>query len=333
MTPPSIALGLLLGLAALTPAYPIDEKPAENKTGAIVLVDATGKEHKVTGYRVTAGARRLGWLVPGNVTKKKDPKDKSPVVATEGPEALVVRDDASIRFLEGVVTLVPLTQLRTVRFDNEKGTMTAIVAIGAKAEEDVSLSGTTKYKGINKITLEAEVDKGDAGVATLTFQGGILKGGIRAVTFLAPKVEATKPGRPAVVITQDDDVKKTHKVSDLMALYRLPSGGEKLLPTMMFKKTLKMDLAKVKTINVSSEKEADSVWQVVQKDGEEASLTPLGTLPINGQTATLIGLVGKVPAGYKLFPIRRLHTIAFDTSEEPKEPVKEKDKPKDDESP
>ena len=93
MTPPSIALGLLLGLAALTPAYPVDEKPAENKTGAVVLVDATGKEHKVTGYRITAGTRRLGWLAPDSPApakkdpEKKAPKGKRPVVATEGPAA------------------------------------------------------------------------------------------------------------------------------------------------------------------------------------------------------------------------------------------------------
>ena len=329
MTPPSISLGLLLGFAALTLGNSRDEKLAE-KPGAILLVDAAGKEHKVAAYQITAGTRRLGWLVAEKVAPdKKAPKGKRPVVATEGPEALVVRDDASIRFLEGVVTLVPLTQLRAVRFDGEKGTMTAVVVVSAKAEEDVSMTGTTKYKGINKITLEAEVDKGDAGVATLTYQGGVIKGGIRSVTFPSPKADAIKAGRPAVVTTQDDDVKKTHKVSDLLALYRLPSGAEKLLPTMMFKKTLKLDLAKVKTIDVSSEKEADSVWQIAQKDGEEASLTPLGTLPIDGQTATLVGLVGRVPTGYKLFPLRRVHAIAFDTTEEPK--VKDKDKPKDDE--
>jgi hypothetical protein len=326
MTLRSISLGLLLGLAALAPAYPRDEKPAEKKTGAILLVDAAGKEHKVTGYRITAGTRRLAWLAPAKVAPDvKAPKGKRPATATEGPEALVVRDDASIRFLEGVVTLVPLTQLRAVRFDAEKGTMTVVVAVSAKAEEDVSLSGTTKYKGINKLTLEAELDKGDAGVATLTYQGGVVKGGIRSVTFPAPKVEGGKAGRPAIVVSQDDDVKKTHKVSDLMALYRLPSGGEKLLPTLQFKKTLKLDFAKLETIAVSSDKDTESVWQVVQKDGDESSLTPLGTLPIDGQTATLVGLVGKVPAGYKLFPLRRIHTITFDSTDEPKEPAKPKD--------
>ena len=330
MTPRSIALGLLLGLMALVPVYSFDEKPAENKPvenkpRAILLVDSAGKEHKLGAYQITAGTRRLGWLG----TEKKAPKEKR-LAKEEGPEALVVRDDASIRFLEGVVTLVPLTQLRAMRFDNEKNTLTAVVAISAKGKEDVSLTGTTKFKGINKITLEAEVDKGDAGVATLTYQGGVAKGGIQGITFPAPKIEPMKPGRPAVVVSLDDDVKKTHQVSDLLALYRLPSGTEKLLPTVMFKKTLKLDLAKMKTVNVSADKEADAVWQV-QKDGEESSLTPLGTLPIDGQTATLVGLVGRVPAGYKLFPMRRVHLIAFDTTEEPKEPVEKKDKLKDDE--
>ena len=302
MTPRSISLGLLLGFAALAPALP----PDENKTGAVLVVDAGGKERKIAAYRITAGTRRLGWLAPA----KKGDKEKS------GPEAFVVRDDVSIRFLEGVVTLVPLAQLRAVRFDAEKGTMTAVVAVGPKAEDDVSLTGTSKYKGINKIALEAEVDKGDSGVATLTYQGGIVKGGIRGVTFPAPKAQASKPGRPAVVVSVDDDVKKTHPVSDLLALYRLPDGGERLLPTILFKKTLKVDLAKVQSIAVASDKDEDAVWQVVQKDGEEASLTPVGTLPIDKKTATLVGLVGKVPAGYKLFPLRRIHSVAFDTKDE-----------------
>ena len=32
--------------------------------------------------------------------------------------------------------------------------------------------------------------------------------------------------------------------------------------------------------------------------------------------ATLVGLVGRVSAGYKLFPLRRVHLIAFDTTEQ-----------------
>ena len=316
MIPRSIPLGLLIGLAAT--ASVADEKPLANKTGAILLVDGAGKEHKIADYRITAGTRRLGWLAPDNPSsEKKTLKGTRPSTPTDGPEALVVRDDTSIRFLEGVVTLIPLTRLRALRFDGDKALLTAVVATSAKEQEDVSLSGTTKFKGINKITIEAEVDKGDAGVATLTFQGGVAKGGMRGVTFASPKVEATTAGRPAVVISLDDDVKKSHKVSDLLALYRLPSGGEKLLPTILFKKTLKMDLAKIKTINVTpSEREADTVWQVVPKEGEESSLTPLGTLSIDGKTATLVGLIGRVPAGFKLFPLRRIQTITFDKKDE-----------------
>ena len=226
---------------------------------------------------------------------------------------------------KGVVTLVPLARLRAVRFDAEKGTMTAVVAVGTKADDEVSLTGTTRYKGINKLVLEAEVDKGAAGVATLTYQGGVAKGGIRSVTFPAPKAEVGKAGRPAVVVSVDDDVKKSHPVSDLMALYRLPDGGEKVLPTLLFKKTLKLDFAKIESVAVTGDKDADAVWRVVQKDGEETSLTPVGTLTVDGRTATLLGLVGKVPAGYKLFPLRRIHTIAFDSTAGPKDKEKKDD--------
>jgi hypothetical protein len=68
---------------------------------------------------------------------------------------------------------------------------------------------------------------------------------------------------------------------------------------------------------------------VVQKDGDDSTLTLLQTATIDGQPAQLVGLIGKVPVGYKLFPVRRITAIHFDTSEEPKEKVKEKDKEKD----
>ena len=73
----------------------------------------------------------------------------------------------------------------------------------------------------------------------------------------------------------------------------------------------------------------DTVWQVTQKDGDEASLTLIekgGTL--DNQPCELLGLVGKVRYGYKLFPVRRIRAIHFDTSDEPKEKDEKKDKRK-----
>jgi hypothetical protein len=314
-------------LAAALGVVAADEaaKPAE--PGTIVVTDAAGKEQKVKSWSFTAGTRRLGWLAAdkdeGAEGKGGKAKGKKPA----GPEALVVRDELKIHFLAGVVTLVPVDRLRSVEFDSEKETMTVRAAADPKAEDDAVLTGTTAYKGINKLTIEAEVDKGDAGVAAVTYQGGLPRG-IKGVRFPAPKVEAAKPGRPAVVVTLDRDVKKAHKVSDLQALYVLKSGREKLSPLLMFRKTLKVDLAKVKKIAASSEDSDDTVWRVVQKDGDDSTLTLLPSATLDGQAATLAGLVGRVPAGYKLFPVRRVHGIDFDTSDEPGEKEKEKDKDK-----
>lgn len=312
-----IGLPFLVLLALLASFLSADDAPKTADAGSIVVVDAAGKEQKVKSWSITAGVRQLNWLVPD---EKEDPKAKK---SASGPTALLVRDERKIHFLAGVVTFVPVDRLRSISFDKDKETMTVRAAVSAKASEDVVLTGTTAYRGINKITIEAEVDKGDAGVAAITFQGGIPKG-IKEVRFPEPKVDASKPGRPAVVVTLDKEVKTTHKVSDLQPLYLLRSNREKLSTTLFFRKTLKIDVNKVKKITVGAEDSDDVVWQVVQKD-DDSTLTLLQSTMIDGQTATLVGLLGKVPVGYKLFPVRRIQSIHFDTSDEPKEKEKEKD--------
>jgi hypothetical protein len=312
--------GLLLGGLALGQGAGEVEKPAE--PGTLVVIDAAGKEHTIKSWKFALGTRRLGWLAPpadkGEPDKDARPKkDKAPA----GPEALVIRDEAKFAFATGVLALVPLDRIRSVAFDADKSTMTVRVATSAKPEEDAKLVGSTAYKGINKVTLEAEVDKGAAGVAELTFQGGVPRG-IKGIRFPAPQVEADKPGRPAVVVAADKDVKRAYKVTDLMPVYRT-GGGEKVLPTLMFKKTLKVDVTKVQKIVAGTDDADDTVWQVVQKDGDDSTLTLLQTMPVDGQPALLLGLLGKVPEGYRLFPVRRIVAVHFDTTEEPKE--KEKD--------
>jgi hypothetical protein len=316
-----------LGLAALA-----DESAKPAGPGALLLIDAGGKEQKLQTWKFTAGVRRLSWLAPARAEPKpaKD-KDKAPE-RPAGPEALVIRAEAKIHFLAGVTTLVPLDRIRSVAFDKAKETMTVRVATGPKAQDEATLSGTTAYKGINKLTLQADVDKGDSGIASLTYQGGTPRGNIKEVRFPAPKVTPEKPGRPAVVVTADKDVTTTHKVSDLLPLYRLASGREKTLPTLMFKKTLKIDLAKVKKIAAAADDSDDVVWQVVQKDGDDSSLTLLETMTVDGGSARLVGLVGREPAGYKLFPTRRITAVHFDASEAARDGEEKKDKDKEKET-
>jgi hypothetical protein len=319
---------LLLAGCALAGLAEDAPKPAE--AGTLVVVDTSGKEHKIKAWKFTAGTRRLSWLAPAEKPEEKPAKEKaadkddekparkSPARAgAVGPEALVVRDELKIHFLAGVTTLVPLDRVRSITFDNDKETMTVRVATNPKPEDDVILTGTTAYTGINKLTIAAEVDKGEAGIAELTFRGGVMRGNIKEVRFPTPKIQEEKPGRSAVVTTVDKDVKKSHKVSDLQSLYLLPSGREKMLPTLMFRKTLKIDVAKVKKIVASNEDSDDIVWQVTQKD-DDASLTLLESMPVEGGAARLLGLIGRVPARYKLFPLRRINAIDFDGGEEKK---------------
>ena len=344
------ALFALLGLACLTLCSAQDkaEKTPETAPGAsYVIVDSTGKEAKLQNPTFTEGVRRLGWLA--EPAEKPDPKEKPDTkprpkgkrtpAKVFGPEALVIRDAAKFNFAEGVVALVPLTQVRSVSFDAEKRLMTIQAATNDKAADDVTLTGTTLYKGNNKITLEAEVSKGALGVAAVTYQGGIAKGGFRELRFPTPKIEASKPGRPAVVISADKMVKREDKVSDLQPLYRLEDGTQVLVPTLLFKKTLRLDVAKIASVAQTDADGDEVVWKVTATDNETADLTLLSTGTINEQDAVLVGLVGKTAYGYRLFPPRRVVSITFDTTEvpkgtplpQPKEEPKEEsgDKPKD----
>ena len=48
------------------------------------------------------------------------------------------------------------------------------------------------------------------------------------------------------------------------------------------------------------------------KDGEENTLTLLKTVPVDDKPAALEGFVGRVPAGYRLFPVQALAEVQFD---------------------
>jgi hypothetical protein len=318
-------------LAAALGAWAVaaDEAPKPVEPGMLVVLDAAGKEQKLKAWKVTAGTRRLGWLAPvaekattaESGEGKRAPRRKGPPA---GPEALELRAEMKIEYAEGVLTLVPLDRLRSLEYDNDKETVTARVATGPKPDGDEVLTGSTKYRRINKLVIEAEVDRGEQGIAEIKFLGGLPRG-IRGVRFPPPKAPAAAPaGRPAAVVSADGEAKSTHKVADLQPLYQLADGGERLLPTLMFRKTLKLDVAKIAKI-VTAGNENDPSWQVTMKAGGDETLTLLHKIPFEGGQASLLGLVGRVPAGYKLFPVAAIAEIKFDATEA-KPALKEKDK-------
>jgi hypothetical protein len=302
---------LLAGLAAALGlgAAGADDAPKPAEEGTLIVVDAAVKEQKLKAWKFSAGTRRLTWLADG-----KAPDAKAPA----GPEALEFLQAEEVKYLPAVLTLIPLDRLRSIDFDNEKETMTVRVATSDKPDADEVLTGATKYRKLNKVTLEAEVDKGDLGVAEIKYSGGVPKG-IRGIRFAPPKASPAAPGgRPVVVVSVDGERKVTHKVTDLQPLYEIGKGNERLYPTLFFKKTLKVDVARLKKIVAPNPEAEEVAWQVTLKEGEDETLTLLTTPMIDGKPAVLKGLLGRVPAGYKLFPPQTVGEIQFDAAEESK---------------
>ena len=68
------------------------------------------------------------------------------------------------------------------------------VATAKVAGVEKPLEGSIRYKEINQIAIEADVDRGAAGVVALKYRGGLLKGGIQAVRFPGAKAGPADSG-------------------------------------------------------------------------------------------------------------------------------------------
>lgn len=279
-------LAVLIATLAICPAA--DDKPAGDP---LTVVDGAGKEQKVKGWKVVAGTRKLGWVTPAS------------------SEAFAFRDDSSTNYKNGIVTLIPIDSLQAVEYDADEQTATVKVLVAGKEEQ--TQSGTTKY-GDNKLTVEAEVDKGDLGVAEVKFLGGV-KGGVRAFRFPSAKPVAAVPaGRLATVtVAEKGDKKNEQTAIDLRPLYVLADGSEKVLPTLFFKKTLKIDIGKISKMVKGKGDEPDE-WTVALGGEEEQTFTLLPKPMIDGKAATLAGLVGRVPVGWKLYPMHTIEQVQFE---------------------
>ncbi len=306
----SIGKIVVLALAGLVvgPATARADEAKAAEPGTLVVIDHAGKEHKLKTWKFVAGTRRLSWLAPAAEPKEgKEEKDKGakPAPAPRGPEALEFRDDNSTDLREGILTFVLLDRIKAIDYDPEKKTVAVhIPRPGGKGDEEDVLTGSTKFVGENKLTIEAEADLGELGVATVKFQGGVPKG-IKGIRFPTPRPTAEPTGRPAQVTAADKE-KSVHKVTDLQPLYLLTSG-ERLVPTLLFQKTVKVDLGKVQKLAFidSKEKGAGIEFEVTLKDGKSHTLTLRDRAsPLGGKAGRLLGFVGQVPAGYKYFPLR-----------------------------
>ena len=315
--PVSLVLALL-GSARGDEPKKADDAPKAAEPGTLIVIDAAGKEHKLKSWKFTAGIRRLTWAGTGAAT----------------PQAFVLREDNSTSYVDGVLTLVPLDRIRAIDFNGEKETLTVRVATSAKPEQDLVLTGSTEFDRINKLSIDAEVDKGDLGVAEVRFSGGVTKG-IRGVRFPPPKLPAeAKDGRPAAFTYGDRKGKYVANLTDLQALYRT-NDGEVLSPLLFFKKTIKLDMAKLKKVVPNKEESTKTapVWQLTLKSGgDDEALTLLLAVDLDGKPGRLEGLLGRVPAGYKVFPadnVQLLNELEFDVKKEAAEAKPKPDADKD----
>jgi len=309
-----ICLALMLVPAPVTAD---DDKPA--KDASLVVIDAKGKEVALKAWKFTSGTTHLSWLADrAKKAEEKDDGEKSGEAAPRGPEALAFREEKSTTYQEGILTFVPLANIRALDYDNDKKTV-ALKAVNPEGK-DQTLTGSTKYKGINKLTLEADVDLGELGKAAVKFQGGALDKGIRGLRFSHPKPAPATSGRPAKLVAQD---KEEHAVYDLLPLYRVGDDELKTAPTLFFKTTVKIDVGKIKKLQQveSDEGEASRDFRVTLADGKELSLSLLTRVEIDKMPATLQGLVARVPVGYKLFPVHTIGEVRFGSEKE-----KEKEK-------
>jgi hypothetical protein len=271
------------------------EKKAEDP---LVVVEAGGKEVKVISWHLDAGTRRLPGL---DGTEPKPPPWRG------GPTYLEFREEHSTTYEAGILTLVPVRSLRKLDYDYDKKVVVAVVATADG--KDVTLTGSTKYKGINRVGIMGDADLPGFGWAEVKFQGGNPQGGITGVRFPAPQPVAEVKGDPAVVVAADKE-KTRHPVADLTALY-LAGGHYYPRPQLMFKKTVKVELSKLaslRRVEPEDKKQASSDFEVALRDGEKHTLTLLTKVELDGgKAATFVGLIGRVPVGYKLFPP---HTVA-----------------------
>src|SRR5262245_29991894 len=192
------------------------------------IIDGTGKEITPKNWKITAGTRKLDWLAEHNAV----------------PEVLIFRETNSTGFRDGVLTFIPLGRLESLSYDVEKQTAKAKIA-----GIEQPLEGSIRYQGINQIVIEAEMDKGEAGTVELKYKGGALKGGIKGVKFPSAKPAAAPMGDKLFVSIVDGKKSEGNQaVHQLQALYRVEKG-EKTQSWVMFKKTFKVELAKIKKMS------------------------------------------------------------------------------------
>jgi hypothetical protein len=233
--------------------------------------------------KFAAGTRRLGWLA--------DPQGPTPDDRL-GPVAVELREPHSTTYTEGVLTLVPVAHLEAATYDYANK-VASLTVKGLKAP----LTGSLEYRGVNVLGLA-----GTAGTAG--------KAAVKAVTFPDPRPVPKRTGPLwAVQIAQPAAENPTLQVRNLKVLYRLPGGGEQLADTLQVRKGPPLSVnAELKRFELLAKdpNTGFAAAEVETTSGPERVVAIPLAADAEKKAGALVGFVGEVDAGYKLFP---LHTV------------------------
>jgi hypothetical protein len=285
----------MLSLASLLPAGAApDEKPKAN--GEVVVTGIDGKDTKLTAAKFTpTGTRRLAWLADSKATT---PEDKL------GPLAVKVREQESTTLVDGVLTLIPAASLEAAKYDYEKLT----VSLSFKGRKD-PIAGTLQYKGLNTLGISGTVD----GKTTTLTAGVPGKAAVKSMTFPdARPLPVAKTGGLEwdVQIIQKEPANPKLRVRNLKVLYHFPDGSERLTNELPVRKgtpvLLDEKLTRLEMLATDPNTNFAAAEVEVQGAPEKLVVIPLTIGQEKKTTGTVVGLLGEIDVGYKLFP---LHTI------------------------
>ncbi|MEZ6139275.1 MAG: hypothetical protein R3B84_01775 [Zavarzinella sp.] len=264
----------------------------------LTIVDRTEKKVALSQWKIIPQPKTVSWIQPAEAVFE-------------------FRELDSTTYQEGIVTFIAWNRIQQIKYNYEKGKETAELKVVGLEKP---LVGTARFRGINTITIEGDIPQGKA-VATTRFRGGVLDGGVLQIDFPMPKPPNVKKISPdthqfsIVPVAKSKEPAPKTAVTNLTALYRDATGKEHLLNYLRFRKTLKVELANITTLEVQqiNLKDRTADCEVQMKDGSSLNLALMLDIEIDGKAARLAGLVGEVPAGYRLFPVHtftRLQSLA-----------------------
>jgi hypothetical protein len=279
---------------------------AEETSPSAIVTDVDGKEVKVADVRFTAGTRRLAWLADPKGSTEDDRK---------GPLALELREPHSTTFTKGVLTLVPVSSLESARYDYER----QLVTLGIKGVDE-PLTGTLQFKGINVLGFGGMVDGKPA-----AFSAGVLgKNTVKSVSFPAAKAlpkPSTTGTKWSIQIVQPLAKDPVLNVRNLKVLYQFPGGIERVEDGIPVRKGPLLPLnGTVKRFELLATDPNTNIAaaEVETTTGPERVIAIPLTQTLDTRTGHLVGFLGEVDAGWKLFP---LHTIKVMTLTDVKKKV------------